>query len=225
MIIKSQRAEEVKCIRNHSFPVLDMNDAGVMEQIEYASSDPEQQVSLCLEKIAMLQQQLQTVGKQSFADGFEKGKHAGHEQGLQTIRPNVEILTTMVEAVRQQPEELVKSAEGFIVTFALKVAEKVIGSEVFSQAALDMTLLQKVIGDALNQFSDSTKYILRVHKDIAGLLEQRIGEIRQKLTRPVALAITADASLKPGDCLIECDYGVLDARIDARLKEISRQLK
>lgn len=218
MIIKPHQLSEGKEIRSHSFPILDLEEPAVMEQI----AGPEDVMAAQSQRIAALQEEIAATSQRSFDEGFKKGKQALYEEKMNALMRRVEELGEMVETLRRQEEEVVKSAEGFVLNFALKVAEKIIGSTEFSKAALDIPQLQKFISEALNQFSDSSKFILRVNKNTVESLEKALPQIQQKLTRPAALAITADPSLKPGDCLIECDHGVLDARIDSRLKEIKR---
>ena len=100
------------------------------------------------------------------------------------------------------------------------MVEKILGAEHFTELAIDRDKLQRIVEEALNLFADSTRYIIRVHKTAAEALDQHKTAIIGQLNRPVAISIIDDPSLRPSDCLIETEHGVLDARIDSQLKEI-----
>jgi flagellar biosynthesis/type III secretory pathway protein FliH len=217
MIIKPQHPAAEKKIRNHSFPNLDLNRLH-LETAEVR--DPQVQLSLYQAQIESLNQQLTAIAKRRFEEGFAEGRRAGFEEGASAVQEYVDQLSEMLEVLRRQQEDVMNSAEDFIVAFALRVAEKIVGSEALANAPIDKGQLQKFTSDALSQFSDASKFVLRVHKSMVEFLKGNLAEIQQKMARPVSLAIAADPSLQPGDCLVECDHGVLDARIESRLKEI-----
>ena len=45
-------------------------------------------------------------------------------------------------------------------------------------------------------------------------------EILKEIKKPVEISIVEDPTLNMSDCLMEADYGVLDARIESQFKEI-----
>ena len=107
-----------------------------------------------------------------------------------------------------------------MLSFALKVVEKIIGSTEFSTLNLDKDKIQQVVAESLKLFSDSTKYTLRVRRETGEVVEKYKSEILKKIKKPVEISIVEDPTLNMSDCLMESDYGILDARIESQFKEI-----
>jgi flagellar biosynthesis/type III secretory pathway protein FliH len=84
--------------------------------------------------------------------------------------------------------------------------------------------LSALLNDAISRFTDSGKYIIRLHPDSCAELSQNEETIREQLDEKIALIFRPDPSLKPCECLIESDYGVIDARIEEQLDEFGKLL-
>ena len=219
MLIKSARLSQSKSIRDHQFPSEREDNAA---EEEYSEEPEEEVVSVdrCLLTIEALEEELERTKEQRYDEGFESGEKAGYTQGIETIQTQIDQFVEVLDAIRVQQEAIITSSERFVVDFALKIVEKIIGVEKFSELQIDRPKLEKIVEEALNLFADSTKYVIRVHRDTAEVLEKYKSEILDHLSRPVALSIVDDPSLRPYDCLIESEHGVLDARIDSQVKEI-----
>lgn len=219
MLIKVARLKQSKSIRDHKFP--SEREDNTAEE-EY-SQEPEEEVlsvDQCLLTIEALEEELERTKELRYSEGFESGEKAGYTQGIESIQTQIDQFVVVLDSIRVQQEAIITSSEQFVVDFALKIVEKIIGAEKFSELQIDRSKLEKIVEEALNIFADSTKYIIRVHKDTADILEKHKAEILEHLSRPVALSIVDDPSLGPYDCLIESEHGVLDARIDSQVKEI-----
>ncbi len=105
-------------------------------------------------------------------------------------------------------------------SIAQKLGEKIIGSTEFSTLNFDQDKLQQVVAESLKLFSNSRKYTLRVHPETGGVVEKYKTEILKKIKKTIEISIVEDPTLNMSDCLVESDYGVLDARIESQFKEI-----
>lgn len=204
MLIKSKLAEKNKSIAKQEFPKLDKD--GHFSTSKFNQATNLQQIENEFQNIKEL--------------GFQNGERVGYEKGLQAIEPHIEHFSQLISSIQQQQEEVISGSEQFVINFAFKIVEKIMGFEEISNIIIDRNKLQSIVEEALNQFSDTAKYIIRVHKDTAEFLEQYKTQFVEKLSRPVALTVIEDPSLKPSECLIESEHGVVDARIDSQIKEI-----
>ncbi|MFQ5772224.1 MAG: FliH/SctL family protein, partial [bacterium] len=203
MLIKSKRASKSKNIKHPNFPIMMSNIMQSFEEMQGTDINSVHNRSEYIKRLEALQNKIQMTQESSYQDGFQDGEKVGYEQGLNTIQNSVQQLGNLINAIRNQQEDVVASTEKFIIKFALKIVEKIIGSDEFSNIKINKNKLQKSVAEALNLFSDSTKFIVRVHKETAKILEDSKSEILEQLSRPVALSIIDDVSLKPGECLIE----------------------
>ncbi len=173
-----------------------------------------------LKQLETLKSKLKTTRESSYQDGLQAGQKAGYRQGVGLIQKEIEQFAVLTESIRSRQEELIESSEQFVLSFALKVVEKIIGSTEFSTLNFDQDKLQQVIADSLKLFSDSTKYTLLVRRETGEVVEKYKSEILKKIKKPVEISIVEDPTLNMSDCLVESDYGVIDARIESQFKEI-----
>jgi len=162
--------------------------------------------------------------QKGFNDGLEKGtsqgEKAGFDKGVRTITASIDELGAVIEKLSDQQQHVLKSAEQFVIDFSFAIVKKIVGHTTFEQLPLSEDCLRQVTESALNEFSESSKYIIRVHKGMADKLHEYREELKQQFNKDITVIVQDDPSLKPGDCLIETDYGVLDARIESQLSEL-----
>ncbi len=216
MLIKSQQIKAG--IKNHEVPTFDNSAvAGMGKKVDADSyTAPEDY----LKQLETLKSKLKTTRESSYQDGLQAGQKAGYQQGVGLIQKELEQFAVLTESIRSRQEELIESSEKFVLSFTLKVVEKIIGSTEFSTLNFDQDKLQQVIAESLKLFSDSTKYSLLVRRETGEVVEKYKAEILKKIKKPVEISIVEDPTLNMSDCLVESDYGVLDARIESQFKEI-----
>ncbi len=220
MLIKSKQAIKNNTIKKSKF--LQYNSRGQLNKsanIFGNESDSQNNIQNSV-SIGEYEKELQNIRDTSFNEGLAQGESAGYEKGLQSIQPYIDDFSKLIDDIQVQQEEVIAESEKFIIKFALKIVETIMGSAEIVNVIIDEKKLHSIVEEALNQFPESTKYILRVHKDTSEFLEPYKGQIIEKLSRPAALSIIEDPSIKPGECLIESEHGVIDARIDSQMEEI-----
>lgn len=221
MLIKLDKANKKKNIRGHEFSQLDQGDDDSFHELLNADLEDE----IVRKKIEELEDKIEIAEEKGYQSGFQNGEKAGLDRALETLRTHIENLANLVGSLNRQQNEVIAGAEKFVVDFALKVADKIIGSEAFIKMQIDKNKLKKIVEQGLHSFPDSTKYEMRVHKQTAKTLEQYKPEILEQMAGQVAISIVEDPSLRPGDCLFESDFGVLDARIESQFEEIKNFFK
>ncbi|MFQ5639697.1 MAG: FliH/SctL family protein [bacterium] len=144
---------------------------------------------------------------------------------MKSIQSHVESFIKLMNAIRKQQEELINESEQFIVDFVFKIMEKILGSEEIVTSKIAKDKLQSVVREALNKFSDSSKYTIRVHKEIAEIWDEYKNRVLSRLPENFEISLIEDPSLNPSDCLIESDKGILDARVESQLCELKNVFK
>lgn len=218
MLIKSQQIKAG--IKNHEVPTFDSGDDEVVGVQTKGDADFFTAPEDYLKQLATLKRKLKITEESSYQDGLQAGEKTGYQLGVGSIQKEIEKFAGLTESIRSRQEELIVSSEQFVLSFALKVAEKIIGSTEFSTLKLDKDKLQQVVSESLKLFSNSTKYTFRVHEETGEVVEKYKTEILKQIKKPVEISIVEDPMLKMSDCLVESDYGVLDARIESQFKEI-----
>jgi type III secretion protein L len=148
---------------------------------------------------------------------LEEGRQAGIEVGRQ------EGLREMSEAVARahlQRGEILKTAEPQILDLALKVAEKIIGRDM----ERDPAVLLELCATAVENVRHARQMVLRVNPKASSLLRQRAPELLQLIGRTVDLAIKDDGDVEPHGCVIQTEFGTIDAQLRTQLEMLRNVL-
>ncbi len=181
--------------------------------------DLSRQLHFALEKIAELKAELEATAHARHQQGFEEGRKLGHAEGLSEIEAQVKWFASAVETLHGQQEVVMQEARQFVVDFSLKITERLLGAEQMQEVQIDAGQLLQLVNDVMNEFSNSGSYVFRVHPTGASIIEQH----REKLeaqARGAAISVLTDPSLKPCECVVETDFGILDSTLSARLREV-----
>lgn len=105
--------------------------------------------------------------------------------------------------------EAVDEVHRDVATFAIAVARGILG-EAFEA---DPGRVRALVDDALARVARRRRARVRVHPDDVEHLEGVVAEV------------VGDASLSPGDCVVESDLGDVDGRIETRLAQLRHALE
>lgn len=150
----------------------------------------------------------------------DAGSQAGRAEGLAAAGEElVDIKREYQESILKLDRlrhEMVGQCEQEIIRLVLEVAKKVVQREV----SVDHEIVLTLIRVALGRISDNTPATIRVHHDDYQFLESRRNEFLSGENGIVHLV--EDRSISRGGCVIETDFGQIDARIEQQFKEIER---
>ncbi|MFQ5674770.1 MAG: FliH/SctL family protein [bacterium] len=223
MLIKSKKIEKTR-IDSPRVPTVRASNRSASIQERASKANANMKPEDYQRQIAELQRELDTIRESSYKEGFQEGEKAGAEQAASSMQFQTEQLKNVIEAIQQRQNEIISHSEDFVLKFAFKVAEKILGSHALADVRIDKKKLQTIIHGSLEQFPDSSKYTLKVHKETATVLGQYTQEIMSKFENPVEIAIREEPTLKIGDCLVETDFGILDARIESQFNMIRKDV-
>ena len=152
-------------------------------------------------------------------DGYQDGYRAGFESGLfdaaeaidarelqrsAAVANLVDELAAAADRLAADHAQVISTIEARIAHLAYDLAEMLVGHELASSNNLGRDGLARAL-----QFAPETGHVhARLHPDDLEVL----GEVTDVLGRRT-LTLTADASLHPGDCVVDIDATRIDARI------------
>ena len=135
-----------------------------------------------------------------------------------------EALSRVADALRSfslEAERLAEQARGDSIEIGFQVASRILETETRSNPEAIFSLVRS----ALRKAGDSRRVVLRVSPGDAAVLEGSRERIADGALSAARVEISADASLGPGDCLVETDFGQVDGRLATRLAEAKRTVK
>ncbi|HVZ74385.1 MAG TPA: FliH/SctL family protein, partial [Polyangia bacterium] len=130
-------------------------------------------------------------------------------------------LARVLAAGRAEADRLVAEAAPAALAIAAKMAEKIVGRAV----ALDPTVAGEIAAEAVAAcHARGGVVVLRVHpEDLAGV-EVRRRAIEDRLGAG-ALRIVADETVGRAGCVVDTAVGRVDARLDAQLAALVKELR
>ncbi|MFQ5716534.1 MAG: FliH/SctL family protein [Nitrospinales bacterium] len=154
--------------------------------------------------------------EEGFAEGFAKGEQAAREE----FAPFLNMLQKLVLDLSGFRREMYPKVEREMVEMALALAKKVIHHELNARAdgVKEMILL------GVQSVLDKEKLVIKVHPADKGYAESFSSELRQTFEGIRNLVIEATPAMERGGCVIETNFGSVDARLENLDEQIDKIL-
>jgi len=166
--------------------------------------------------MAQHQARLASLEREAFAKGYEQGERAGAEAGAKRAEAMLRRLAETIQELAEVRRTMVKQTERQMVQLALAISRRILRREV----AIDSDLTVTMARVALERLGDSTAITIRLNPDdFEATCRQR-----EALLAGNHVTVTPDASVSRGGCLVQSDFGYVDAGVDAQFQELARAL-
>lgn len=154
----------------------------------------------------------------------EEGEKAGRETGFQQGKVEVERLVKrtqiVLERAQEKRTEILVETEQRIIDLVILIARKVI--KVISEGEREVIIAN--VQDALRKVKGHGDIIIKVHTADLALASERLTEFIQMLESGAHIQVQEDLSIDQGGCIIETDFGEIDARIATQLTELEAKI-
>ena len=147
--------------------------------------------------------------------GYAQGERAGAEAAAKRGDATLRRLAQTVEELAGLRTELIHKTERQVVELALAIAGRVLRREV----SLDRELLITMARIALERLGENTSATIRLNPDDYAFIGAKTQVGDSSLVR-----VVADPLVNSGGCLVQSDFGLIDAGIDAQLGEMAAAL-
>jgi flagellar assembly protein FliH len=157
-------------------------------------------------------------------DAEERGRLAGREAGFTEGKAEVERLVqraqTILERAQDKRVEILTETEQQIIDLVLLISRKVI--KVISENQRNVVISNVV--QALRKVKGRGNIIVKVNMVDVKLTTEHTREFIQLVEGVKSLQIIEDSTVDPGGCVIETDFGEIDARISSQLAELESKI-
>jgi flagellar assembly protein FliH len=161
-----------------------------------------------------LEDQLALARQEGHAAGFEAGQKAAAE----SLAPVIQALQSAVAAMTATESDLTAQAERAVVELSLAIAAKVIPRAIGELPDAVLTVVNQALGKVLA----GTRLTLRVNPADLERLQASQEALALPAIDPARLTWSADPGVGPGGCILETDFGDVDARIEHQLQLIEK---
>jgi len=161
-----------------------------------------------------------SIQKKAFAEGLDAGREAGYQEGKVEVNRLIERLHTMIERTMDKREQILAETEQQIVDLVLLMTRKVV--KVISEN--QRNVVTSNIIHALRKVKGRADVILRVNLADAGLTSEHTKDFLAAAENIKNITVVEDLSVDAGGCIIETDFGSVDARIASQLHELEQRI-
>ena len=198
------------------------------DQAAVIKADAENEAEQIVEKakaqaaqiIAEAQAQHDKIVSDARSEGFEQGSAEGYEKGKAEVERLIERMHKVLEAVMQRREEILQDTESQIVELVILMARKVI--KILSENQKNVIMANTVA--ALRKVKTRGNVTLRVNIEDVKLTTAHADEFIQHVENVQGITVQEDSSVEKGGCIVETDFGAIDARISSQLTELENKI-
>ena len=166
----------------------------------------------------------QEITKQTYREAEEKGYAAGYEAGMEQIHFEFESkkqeMENMVNSAYNKKEELIQSAEPFLLSLSTAIAKKIILQEIEQNPE---TLLE-MVKETLKKVQDRGEVIFQVSTEDYQHMMPMVDELEKQLDVNASLKLVPMSDLEIGSGLVHTPSGSYDISINSQLSEMKKQL-
>ena len=198
------------------------------DQAAVIKADAENEAAAIIEKakaeaaqiVAEANAQHDKIVSEARNEGFEQGSQEGFEKGSAEVERLIERMHKILEAVMQRREEILQDTESQIVELVILMARKVI--KILSENQKNVIMANTVA--ALRKVKTRGSVTLRVNIEDVKLTTAHADEFIQHVENVQGITVQEDSSVEKGGCIVETDFGAIDARISSQLTELENKI-
>lgn len=157
-------------------------------------------------------------------DAFARGREEGREQGIQVGKTEAERLIQRFHIILskaiERRNEIIEESEQQVISLVLSIAKKVI--KVISENQKNIVVNNIV--QSLQRLQQKSDVIVRVNLSDLEIASEHKEDILRVAERVSSITIAEDTTVDVGGCIIETDFGEIDARIASQLREIEDRI-
>jgi flagellar assembly protein FliH len=161
------------------------------------------------------QAKLAALERDAFTKGYAQGERAGMEAGAKRAEAMLRRVALTVEELGALRQTLANQSERQMVQLALMLSRRIVHREV----SLDPELVAAMAHVALKKLGSSSPATIRLNPDDYTVVARE--SARWTGTQ---VTVTPDPSIPRGGCLVESEFGRVDATLETQFEEITRAL-
>ncbi len=196
--------------RNFDQSNVDKAKEGVMQLLQDAMDKAKKQVG----------ELKSNARKQGYDTGFEGGFNKGKEAAKEEFSPVLETTQKLVEELSGFRKEMYDKLEREMIEMVIALTKKVIHFEFSTRE----DAVQDMIRLAVQSVLDRESMVIKIHPTDKEYAESFRPELHHMFSEIKNITFVAHSGIERGGCVIETNFGVIDARIEKLEEQIDRIL-
>ncbi len=159
------------------------------------------------------EEMIEQAEREGYAEGFEQGRSQGFPAEQLRLEPSRSLLRQIRKMLEERDKSMGCRAEQDAANLAVIVAREMIRNEIDNHPQRAVSIARQAL-----QIVKGMEH-LRIRANPADKVRAQalVSEITSGVGSNASIQIVCDPSVQQGGCLIESDFGIIDARIDKQL--------
>ncbi len=181
--------------------------------LDQARTEAEKMIQDARNQVVLIEEEARKTGEAA-------GREEGYQEGRKEAERLVERLHMILARAIEKREEMIDEAETQMIDLVLMISRKVI--KVISENQKNVVVNNIV--QALRKLKSRGDVAIRVNLADLDLATDHTRDFMKMVENVKSITVLEDTSVDPGGCIIETDFGQIDARITSQLKEIEEKI-
>lgn len=170
--------------------------------------------------VAEAQAQKQRITDDAYKAGFDEGQEKGFAEGNMEAQRLIDRLHVILDRVMDKRQEILEGTEQQIVELVLLMTRKVV--KIISENQRNVVMSNVL--QALRKVRGRGDVTVRVNLADVKLTTEHTKEFMAAVENIKNITIAEDSSIDRGGCIVETDFGAIDARISSQLVELEQKI-
>jgi flagellar assembly protein FliH len=166
------------------------------------------------------QESASEIEKEAYDKGYNEGHEQGYKDGSEEVSRLIEQLHAIITKAIDKRNQIIEDSETQLINMVLMIANKVI--KVISENQKNV-VINNVI-QALRKLKSRGDVVIRVNLADLQLTTEHTRDFMDRIENVKSITVLEDSSVDRGGCIIETDFGQIDARISSQLKDIEERI-
>ncbi|WP_296668916.1 MULTISPECIES: flagellar assembly protein FliH [unclassified Treponema] len=160
------------------------------------------------------------IKRNSYEEGLKEGKKDGYDSGKEEVSRLIDRSHKILEAVMNRREQILNETEEQIIQLVLLMTRKVV--KVMSENQKSVVMANVL--SALKKVKARGDVTIRVNLEDVKLTTEHIKDFTEQVESVKGITVVEDNSVEKGGCIVETDFGAIDARISSQLSELENKI-
>ncbi len=170
--------------------------------------------------VADAQAERQRITDDAYKAGFDEGQEKGFAEGNMEAQRLIDRLHVIMDRIMDKRQEILEETEQQIVELVLLMTRKVV--KIISENQRNVVMSNIV--QALRKVRGRGDVTVRVNMADVKLTTEHTKEFMTTVENIQNITIVEDSSIDRGGCIVETDFGAIDARISSQLAELEQRI-
>lgn len=165
-------------------------------------------------------EKLKEIQESAYKEAYDLGRADGHSDAFSKvageIKDHMENLGSLLNAIGNLKIEMHAQNEAHLIKLVFQIASRLAKRELRN----DDTAVLEIIRDAVSLSQDEENVRVRVAPEQFEFLEQLKKQTGREFEVMKKITIEPSPDVTPGGCIVETNYGEVDARIEQRVSQL-----